>query len=115
VRDTDRPSLPGKSRQREALILTALAVAALVIAWTLTAGSAALAGPSLQDSPIAAPQEQLSPLPTAAATVEPAQPAPTPAPAPESLAAQPPVPIGVLIGVMAVIGLVALIIGLRRR
>lgn len=115
MKDTDRPSLPSKSRQWEALILTALAVAALIIGWTLTAGNAALAGPSLQDSPVAAPQEQLSPLPTTAATVEPAQPTATPAPAPESPVAQPPVPIGVLIGVMAVIGLAALIIGIRRR
>ncbi len=101
-------------------MLAGLAVAALVIAWTLTAGGAALAGPLLQDSPIATPQEQLSPLPTAAPSVEPAQPAPTTTPAPEPQpalpdVAEPPLPIGVLIGVMAVIGLAALIIGLGRR
>lgn len=120
MQGTDRPSLPIKPRQREALILAALAVAALVIAWTLMAGGAALAGPLRQDSPVAPPQEQLSPLPTAAPAVEPAQPAPaaTPTPEPQPVpptAAQPPIPIGVLIGIMAVIGLAALIIGLRRR
>jgi hypothetical protein len=98
--------------------VAALALAALVIAWALTAGGAAQAGPLLQDSPLAPPQEQLSPLPTAAPTSEPAPPAPAATPTPEPAApatVEPPVPIGVLIGVMAVIGFAALIIGLRRR
>lgn len=118
MKDPDRSSLHRSPRPREAFILAALAVAALVIGWSLTAGGAALAGPLLQDSPIAAPQEQLSPLPTGLPAVEPTQPAPAATPAPEpaaSTATEPPVPIGVLIGVMAVIGLAALIIGLRRR
>lgn len=120
MQGTERPSLPSKPRQREALILAALAVTALVIVWSLTAGGAALAGPLGQDSPVAPPQEQLSPLPTAAPAVEPARPAPTTTPASEPqpaipATAQPPIPIGVLIAVMAVIGLAALIIGLRRR
>lgn len=107
-----RPRLP------EIVAVAALAVAALVIASALAAGGAALAGPLLQDSPIATPQEQLSPLPTAAPAAEPEQPAPTATPAPEPPApdaAEPPVPIGVLMGVMAVIAVAALIIGLRRR
>jgi hypothetical protein len=95
-----------------------LAVAALMVAWTLTASGAALTGPLLQDSPIA-PQEQLSPLPTAAPTVEPTQSpaqAATPTPPPSALAtAESPLPMAVLIGVMAVIGLAAVIIGLQRR
>ncbi|HSN75894.1 MAG TPA: hypothetical protein VL334_12540, partial [Anaerolineae bacterium] len=81
MQKTDRPSLPGKPRQQEALTLAVLAVAALAIAWALTAGGAALAGPLLQDSPIAPPQEQLSPLPTAAPSVE-----PTPQPQPAAAA-----------------------------
>jgi hypothetical protein len=98
--------------------MAVLAIVALVIAWALTAGGAAQAGPLLQDSPLAPPQEQLSPLPTAAPTSEPAPPAPAATPTPEPAApatVEPPVPIGVLIGVMAVIGFAALIIGLRRR
>ena len=97
--------------------MAVLAIVALVIAWTLTASGAALAGPLLQDSPVA-PPEQLSPQPTPALPVEPAQSAPTataiPEPQPAAAATvQPPIPIGVLIGVMAVIGLAALFIGLR--
>lgn len=107
------------ARRREASILVALAVVALFIAWTLTGSSAAQAGALAQDSPLA-PQEQLSPLPTALPAVEPTQPVPTALPAQEPqpatpVAAQPPVPIAVLIGVMAVIGLTALIVALRRR
>jgi hypothetical protein len=120
VKDPDRTSLRSNLGQRETLILAALALAALVIGWTLAAGGTALAGPLLQDSPIAAPQEQLSPLPTALPAVEPTQLVPTALPAQEPqpatpAAAQPPVPIAVLIGVMAVIGLTALIVALRRR
>jgi hypothetical protein len=99
------------------LLLAVLAAAALVIAWALTAGGAALAGPLLQDSPIATPQEQLSPLPTAAPPVEPA-PATTLTPQPQPAAAataEPPIPMAALIGVMLVIGLIALVVGLRRR
>lgn len=100
-------------------MLAALALAALVIGWTLTTSAAALAGPLLQDSPLVTPQEQLSPLPTTTPAVEPAQPAPAATPAPESPVvpptAEPPIPIGVLIGVMLAIGLVALVVGLRRR
>jgi len=95
-----------------------LAVAALMVAWTLTASGAALTGPLLQDSPIA-PPEQLSPLPTAAPTVEPKQSpaqAAMPTPPPSDLAtAESTLPMAVLIGVMAVIGLAAVIIGLQRR
>lgn len=117
MQGTDRPGLLNKPRQKEALILAALAVAALIVAWTLTAGGVALAGPLGQDSPVAPPQEQLSPLPTAAPPVEPAQPVPTMAPEPQPVvpAAEPPIPIGVVIGIMAMIALAALIIGLRRR
>ncbi len=95
-----------------------LAIAALMIAWTLTAGGAALAGPLLQDSPLAPPPEQLSPLPTVAPSVEPAatNTAPTLQPQPTAAAkAEPPVPMAALIGVMVVIGLIALVVGLRRR
>jgi hypothetical protein len=100
----------------EIVIVVALAITALAIAWTVTAGGAALAGPLLQDSPLA--PEQLSPLPTAAPSVEPAatntaltlQPQPTAA-----AKAEPPVPMAALIGVMLVIGLIALVVGLRRR
>jgi hypothetical protein len=95
-----------------------LAVAALMIAWTLTAGGAALAGPLLQDSPLAPPPEQISPLPTAAPSAEPTAPDPTPALQPQPTApatAEPPIPLAALIGVMLVIGLIALVVGLRRR
>ena len=98
-------------------MLAVLTVAALVIAWTLTAGGAALAGPLLQDSPIA-PPEQLSPLPTVAPSGEPTAPATTPALQPQPTAAvkaESPIPMGALIGVMLVIGLIALVVGLRRR
>ncbi len=99
----------------EILAVAALAITALAIAWTVTAGGAALAGPLLQDSPLAPLPEQLSPLPTAAPPTEPA-PTATPETQPAAPApVEPPIPLGALIGVMAVIGLAALIIGLRRR
>jgi hypothetical protein len=118
VQETDRPNLPSKPGQQEALTLAVLAVAALAIAWALMAGGAALAGPLLQDSPLAPPPEQLSPLPTAAPSVKPTAPAPTPALQPQPIAAakaEPPIPMAALIGVMLVIGLIALVVGLRRR
>lgn len=118
VKGIARPGLAGKPQVREMLILAVLAAVALVIAWTLAGGGAAQAGPLLQDSPLAPPQEQQSPLPTAAPGAEPAPPAPTATPVPEPAApaaVEPPVPIGVLLGVMAVIAVAALIIGLRRR
>lgn len=117
VQETDGPSLPSKGRPWQAFTVAMLALAALMVAWTLTAGGAALAGPLLQESPVA-PPEQLSPLPTAAPSVEPTAPATTPALQPQPTAAvkaEPPIPMGSLIGVMLVIGLIALVVGLRRR
>lgn len=101
-------------------MLAALAVIALALAWATTAGGAAQAGSLAQDSPIAPSQEQLSPLPTATPLAEPpaAQPSPTPAPAPQAPstpAAEPPIPVAVLGAIMGVIGVAALLIGLRRR
>jgi hypothetical protein len=89
-----------------------------MIVWTLTASGAVLAGPLLQDSPLAPPPEQLSPLPTVAPSVEPTAPTTSPALQPQPTAAakaEPPVPMAALIGVMLVIGLIALVLGLRRR
>ncbi len=117
VQGSDRTGLPSKPGPREALILAVLAVAALVVAWTLTTGGAAMAAPRPQDSPVA-PPEQLSPLPTAAPSVEPAAPAAPPAPESQPTVAatpEPPIPMAALIGVMLAIGLIALIVGLRRR
>lgn len=102
-------------------MLAALAVIALALAWAATAGGAARAGPLWQESPIAPAQEQLSPLPTAVPAAEPApaQPAPAASPVPEPPPAPPaaeqPIPMAALVGVMGLIGLAALIIGLRRR
>jgi hypothetical protein len=118
VQETDRSSFPSKPRPWEAFTVAMLAVAALMVAGTLMAGGAALAGPLLQDSPLAPPPEQLSPLPTAAPSVESAAPATTPALQPQPTAAataEPPLPMAALIGVMLVIGLIALVVGLRRR
>jgi hypothetical protein len=92
---------------------------ALACAWILTASSPATAGALHQDSPLATPQEQLSPLPTAEPEL--AQPTPTAAPvvpaAPTTAepVTEPPIPLAALVGIMAVIGLAALIIGLRRK
>ncbi len=115
VQKLDHPGLRSKPRLREALILALLAVVALTVAWTLAASSAALAEPMLQDSPVASP-EQLSPLSTTASSVEPTETAPIPALQPAAaIKAEPPIPMAALIGVMLVLGLIALVLGLRKR
>jgi hypothetical protein len=107
-----------KAKLPEIVVVVALAITALAIAWTMTAGGAALAGPLLQDSPLAPAPEQLSPLPTDVPSVKPTAPAtaPTLQPQPAAVAkAEPPIPLAAIIGVMLVIGLIALVVGLRRR
>lgn len=102
------------------LRLAILGLAALALAWLMTAGGVALAGPQFQDSPVAAPQPQLSPP-----TADTPTPAATPIAAPTSAAlgaptapeatGSPPFPVAGVAVALALLALAALAVALLRR
>ena len=96
------------------LRFVALLVAALMLGRVLHTQAPVQASWLAQTSPLAAPQDQVSPLPTEANSVAPASPASTPAATAKS-AGRAPIPVAAVAGVMAVIALAALMIGLRKR
>ena len=106
-------------RLKDVALLLVLAGLALGLAGLLAAGDPAMASNLSLQSPVS-PVEQ--PAPTMAPAAEPAaapgattMPALSPEAAESPSDSQPPIPVGVLAGLMVVIGLVALVIGLRRR
>lgn len=117
---------PVNLRDRHLEVLALLAVMALALAVALSTGASQAARSLAQDSPVS-PVEQTPPAletatpePTATTLTAPTA-TPSPSPSSEEMLPEaapipePPIPVAALAGLMLVIGLIALVIALRRR